>query len=296
MTESNRADRLSTKQMAEFTARGFLRMDCIVPDALNQRFMKEVRAGEILEINAGTPLANAYPTGSALHDIVRVPRVQGLIESLVGPGSVFDHQFVHSAFSRKVCEKIGIPHVSQHTHQDSTIDTRFYSFDVQLMYYPHDVHKGMGGTRMIPGSHFRRISESAIGRYQNILGQEKVVCKAGTIFALHHGLWHGGDLNESDENRTMYKVRLNPTVKQVRLWNTSDLDEGINQQRPIFYLKELPDPDHIHSILTKAEPWFEFDATRLENINRARFFRSLLGDEGFDVDYWLTRLAMPATP
>lgn len=285
-----REDLLTTVDVARFAARGFLRLDEVVPAELNARFLREVEAGELPVVPAGTPLEDAYPEGSALHAIVRLPRVAGLIQSLVGPGCVFDHHFLHPALPRESLEKLGLPFAAQHTHQDSTIDPRFTSFDVQLMYYPHDVTEGMGGTRYVPGSHLRRVSESAIARYQNIRGQQKVVCPAGTVYALHHGLWHGGDLNQTDKTRTMFKIRLAPTVPQVRLWNTDDVDEGLKRQRPIFFLRERPDPEHIHSILTKPEPWFEFDVMRIEFMNRIRFFRALLGDETFDADYWLTRV------
>ena len=45
---------------------------------------------------------------------------------------------------------------AQGMHGDSIIDTRMQSFDVQLMYFPHDVPLEMGGTLVVPGSHFRQ--------------------------------------------------------------------------------------------------------------------------------------------
>ena len=39
----------------------------------------------------------------------------------------------------------------------------------------------MGGTRYIPGSHFRMVNEFAIARYHN-RGQKHVVCPAGTVY------------------------------------------------------------------------------------------------------------------
>ena len=281
---------LGSPDMARFAARGFLRFDALVPEELNCAFLAEAEAGTLPVVAAGTSLADAYPGDSALGRIVRQPRVEGVIESLIGPGAIFDHHFLHPSLPRAAFEKLGRPHLSQHTHQDSTIDARFSTFDVQLLYFPHEVTKEMGGTRFVPGSHLRRVSESAIARYQNIRGQQRVVCPAGTLFAFHHGLWHGGDLNRSERTRVMFKIRLNPAVPQVRLWNTDDLGPDHRRQRPIFFLHEKPDPDHIHSILCKPEPWFEHDTARIEYMNRIRLWRSLLGDPHFDADYWLTRV------
>ena len=287
---ARREDLLTSKQMAQFAARGFLRFDALVPDELNRQFLADVAADSVPVVPAGTPLAEAYPEGSPLRNLIQSPRVQGAIESLVGPDSRFDHHFLHAALPRAFFDERGRRQTSQPTHQDSTIDTRFAHFDIQLLYFPHAVTREMGGTRFVPGTHLRKVSEAAIGRYQNIRGQQHVECPAGSLFVFHHGIWHGGGLNQGDERRIMFKIRLNPTVRQCRLWNTDDLTPDLWEQRPIFWTGGKPDPEHIHSILTQPEPWFEADVGRLEFMNRIRFWRALLGDEDFDADYWLTRV------
>lgn len=301
--------RLDSRQMAAFAARGFLRFDGRVPAVVNEQFLDEagrlatpspgadpadllernralMRANRIPAVPAGTPLADAYAPETGLGRLVRLPWVQGAIESLVGPGSLLDHHFLHVALPPSLRGGEG---VSQHTHQDSTIDPR-QAFDIQLMYFPHAVTAEMGGTRYVPGTHLRVVSEAAIGRYQNIAGQEHVVCPAGTLMFTHHGLWHGGGLNATDRPRYMFKIRLNPAVPQQRLWNTADLTPADFAQQAIFHRKTARSPDHIHAILTRPEPWFENDAGRLEYINRIRFWRFLLGDATFDADYWTTRV------
>jgi hypothetical protein len=283
--------KLTTRQMAQFVADGCLLFEGIVPDDINEQFIEELGRRDVPQVVAGTPLATAFPSGSALHRFTTLPSVEGIIESLVGPGSVVDHQHVHRTVTTDVMAKYGFdgPAPSQQWHQDSTIDTR-RAFDVQLMWYPHEVTPDMGGTRYLPGSHLRIVSEAAIARSQNILGQRHVACPAGTVLALHHGIWHGGGSNRTERRRIMYKIRLNPTVPQVRLWDTSDLDPDAFAPRAIFVNGELPDAEDLRTILCAPHPWYEADTSRLENINRVRMFRDLLGDDNFDVDYWLTRL------
>lgn len=303
---------LSSQQMASFVARGFLRFDAAVPHEINEQFLDEVgrppRADDeangrnlravyakllsgsgIPTVAAGTALADAYPAESAVARMLDLPIVRGAIESLVGANARFDHHFLHVTFPPEFYAARGMPNVSQHTHQDSTIDPR-RAFDVQIMYFPHAVTAEMGGTRFVPGTHLRVVSEAAVGRYQNIRGQQHVVCPAGTLLFLHHGIWHGGGVNRSQALRYMFKIRINPTVRQQRLWDTSDLPNDHYEQRPIFLLKEKPDPNSVHTILTTPEPWFEADTGRLEYLNRIRLWRYLLGDERFDADYWLTRI------
>ena len=269
---------LNSRQMASFAARGFLRFEALIPPELNERAMREID-GDVPSAPAGTPLARCYPPPSVLGEILRSPEIAGIIYSLVGPDPLFDHQYVHVREPRE--------EAAQHLHGDSTIDLRMH-FDMQLMYFPHDVPLEMGGTLLVPGSHFRRINESDIGRYQNIVGQIPIVCQAGTILVLHHGIWHCGRQNKSSQKRYMFKVRLNPTVRQLRLWNTDDLDGSVGQQHPIFS-KETP-TDDIQAILSSFEPWFEGGNGRLEILNRIKFWRFLTGDDNFDAHYWLTRL------
>ena len=307
--------KLNSLQMAAFVAKGFLRFDGVVPEAINQQFIAEAGAvretddhtrlaqlyGDLMATNAipevppGVPLSATYAQGSAIARLLALPVVNGAIASLVGDDPVFDHHFLHITFPDRFYPAAN-KNVSQHTHQDSTIDPR-QAFDIQIMYYPHDVTRDMGGTRFIPGTHLRKVSESALARYQNVRGQQHMVCPAGTLLFMHHGIWHGGGVNHSDRPRYMFKIRMNPRVPQVRLWDTTDFDNTPAAQRPIFYTKTRPATDTVENILMTPEPWFEHDTGRLEYLARVRFFRQLLGDPKWDADYWMTRVeADPGRP
>jgi ectoine hydroxylase-related dioxygenase (phytanoyl-CoA dioxygenase family) len=192
--------------------------------------------------------------------------VAGALRSLVGPGPDVDHHAVHVRQPREGG--------AQPLHGDAIIDVRTDAFDVQLMYYPQEVTLQMGGTLSVPGSHLRRTNESDTGRYQNLRGQGRLVCPAGTVVFLHHGLWHGGRRNDSDVPRYMFKIRFNPTVRQRRLWDTSD----------------LADP-RVPAELDAHFPWYEHATGRLERYNRVLLWRALTGDEGFDLEYWVTRVS-----
>lgn len=297
---------LNSKQMASFVARGFLRFDSVVPDDINRQFLDAVghvdedeitspeqHYGKVMSnstipvVPAGTRLVDAYEASGPVSRVLQVPEIAGAIESLVGADPIFDHHFLHMTFPGAFYKK-NAP-VAQHLHQDSTIDPRM-AFDIQIMYFPHDVTIDMGGTRFLPGSHLRVVSEASIGRYQNVVGQQHMVCPAGTVLILHMGIWHGGGANQSDKVRYMFKIRLCPGQRQTRLWDTSDLPDDHHEQRPIFWTGIGHNPDHLHAILMAPEPWFEFDTGRLENMNRIRLWRYLLGDDSFDADYWLTRV------
>jgi hypothetical protein len=269
---------LNSTQMAEFVARGFLRFDELVPDEINQAAMRDIDNKAIVGAAAGTPLSEMYE-GTSIRQLLDLPQIQGMIQSLVGADPLFDHDAIHVREPNQG--------KAQGLHADSIIDLRT-NFDIQIMYFPHDIPLEMGGTLLLPGSQYRRVNEMDIAGYQNMLGQISMVCKAGTILVLHHGIWHCGRQNKTDRRRYMFKIRLNPQVPQQRLWNTDDLDESYRQHKEIFARR--PDENSIQDILARGEPWFEAASGRLEVVNRIKQWRYITGDENFDVDYWLTRL------
>ena len=255
---------LTSVQMARFVAHGSHRIDAVVPAEMNAEAIDVLRAG-IPAVPYGTPLSETFENGSFAQRLVQLPEVAGAIHSFVGPDPTVDH---HAVNIRKAHEGS-----AQNLHGDAIIDVRPDAFDVQLMYYPQEVTLEMGGTLSVPGSHLRRTNESDTGRYQNLRGQTRLVCPAGTVVFLHHGIWHGGRRNDSDVDRYMFKIRFNPTVRQLRLWNTDD----------------LYDPAVAAELRTRF-PWYENATGRLEIYNRVLMWRALIGDESYDPDYWVTRV------
>lgn len=255
---------LTSAQVARFVTHGFHRLDEVVPPEMNEEALDVFAAG-LPAVPYGTPLSEAFPEGSFARRLVELPAIAGALESLVGSEPTVDHHFVHTRQPREGS--------AQALHADAVIDLRFDAFDVQLMYYPREVTADMGGTLLIPGSHLRRTNESDTGRYQNLLGQIRLVCPAGTVLLLHHGIWHGGRRNDSDIVRHMYKIRLNPAVPQVRLWDTTDVTAAAVREE-----------------LSRRFPWYEEASGRLEIHNRVRVWRALTADPGFDVDHWVTRI------
>jgi hypothetical protein len=275
---------LDSVQVARFAAKGFLRFDAVVPPEVNDACLEEMvaegaarRSGKTSTLEAGNraglPLAQCFAKAPGARSLLQLPVVAGIITSLVGPDPLYDHHAVHIRYP-------GEP--GQHLHADAIIDTRLH-FDIQLMYYPHDVPDDMGGTLIIPGSHLRRVNEFDVARYQNLAGQLNYSGPAGSILVLHHGMWHCGRRNHRDTPRYMFKLRLNPTRDQVRCWDASDLaDEAVRSQ--------------VLEVLRTKEPWYEEPTGRLELVNRAALWRYLIGQADFDLDYWLGRLENKSDP
>lgn len=254
---------LSSVEMAHFVSHGSLALESVVPDSLNERAIGVLDEG-IPGYPYGTPLDEAFPKGSFVRELLDLPAIAGAVQSLVGPDPVIDHHAVHVRPPRGG--------EAQNMHGDAILDTRTDAFDVQLMYYPREVTLEQGGTLSVPGTHLRKINQTGVGRYQNLAGQTRLVCPAGTVVFLHHGIWHGGRRNDSDQPRYMFKIRFNPTVRQLRLWNTDDID----------------DPGVLKELITSFG-WSSANEGRLELVNRAKLWRVLTGDQLFDIDNYLTR-------
>jgi hypothetical protein len=181
---------LTTSQMAEFAAKGCLRFDGLIDNDLNQEFLdlfaEDIGSDDryvnraIPNCKPGTHLSKAFSQAHPLSKILAQPVVAGAMKSLMGENPIFDHHHVHMTFPNR--SRV------QTNHQDSTIDLRSKNFDIQMIYFPHEVNDKMGGTRYIPGTHLRTVHESQIARYQNIRGQIRVACPAGTIIFFHHGI------------------------------------------------------------------------------------------------------------
>ena len=85
---------LTSKQIAQFVASGYLRLDDMVPKDLCAACLEEM-ADHRGYLDVGTPFEETWPTDTALGQAFRLPKVQGLIHSLVGPDPLYDHHGPH---------------------------------------------------------------------------------------------------------------------------------------------------------------------------------------------------------
>lgn len=279
--------RLTTREVAEFITNGHLRFEAIVPADINAAAREEIKTlwRERLGPDGakppvtGTPLSACYPEPSAIGAYLRLPRVQGIIESLVGPEPTFDHDWTHPVEAGSTYR--------QPLHVDAITDTLAPSFDIQLFWYLDDVAPGEGGTRFVPGSHLRHAA-TGLDRYQHLRGEQQFSGPAGTVVVCHHGLWHSGQPNPGPNDRWMHKTRLNPSTPQVRRWDTTDLDELHNA--PTDHLFATMQADSVAHTFRTQHPWHSVNESRNEQIQRARLWRYLTGDDTYDVDHYLTRI------
>lgn len=249
---------LTANQMAKFVVDGFLLFDDLVPDEVNAAIYTDQSSGK-----------GHWNESQATRDMFDLPQVRGVIQSLVGENPPYDHSALHVVGANQFG--------AQAWHADSIIDARPFAFDVQIMYFSHDAPEEMGPTLVLPGSHLRRASNLSISRYKNIVGQRQLAGKAGTIAFTHQAIWHCAQPNKTDKTRYMFKLRLRPGEEQRGLFNTDGYDE----------------PEIRRMINGGRQGWFG-EQDRAENVQRAKLWRYLVGDDSVDVSFEgvLTRMGI----
>jgi len=244
---------LNAKQMAQFVTDGYIVLNEVVPQELNEAVYNELRE---YKGSSGRYWLNS----ENIQKVFNVPQVKGALQSLVGDNPGYDHSAVHITRSKYL--------KGQTYHADSIIDARPLAFDVQAFYFCHDTPDEMGPTLVLPGSHMRRVNTSSIGRYKNIVGQNRLACKAGTIAFMHHGIWHCAQPNHTDKTRYMFKLRLRPGQEQRNLFNT----DGYN------------DPE-VKEVIYRGYKAWQGNEDRLDHVNRAKLWRYVVGNDSVDVSF-----------
>ncbi len=240
--------------MADFAVNGYLVMNEVVPQNYNERAEKEMREF------TGDRGRYWFESG-VIREIFELQQVKGALQSFMGTSPVYDHSHLHVVQAQH--------HKGQFYHADSIIDTRPFGFDVQAFYFSHDTPDEMGPTLVLPGSHLRKVSNGSIARYKNIIGQRRLVSKAGTIAFLHHGIWHCAQPNFTDMTRFVFKLRMRPGQEQRALFNT----EGYSS-------KEIED-----YIRMAGDHHWAGDESRVNQVQIAKFWRYLTGDNRVDVSF-----------
>ncbi|KRE34290.1 phytanoyl-CoA dioxygenase family protein [Paenibacillus sp. Soil724D2] len=244
---------LSAKQMAKFVTDGYLLVEDLVPQEWNELVDEEQRLENI-------PGHLYWNQSQYIQKVFALPQVKGIIQSLVGEYSIYDHSYLHVVKPQHS--------KAQEWHADSIIDTRDYGFDIQAFYFAHDAPEEMGPTLVLPGSHLRRVNTSSIGRYKNIKGQKKMVSRAGTMFFVHQGIWHCAQPNSTDKTRFVFKLRLRPGQQQRALFNT----DGYR------------DPE-VTAILDRGYEQWQGNEARFDHVMRAKLWRYVTGDDHIDVSF-----------
>jgi len=248
-TAVRRTDLLTAVEMARFAADGFLIVPDLVPTELNMAVYQDQ-----LNIPEDKQGYHFWFNSEAIRKVFDLPRVRGIVHSLVGPNFSYNHSYLHVVKPGNL--------KTQNWHIDSgTMNPDPRQFDLQAFYFAHDTPLEMGPTLVLPGSHLRKTSYWAISRYKNIIGQRHLAAKAGTIVFMHQDIWHCAQANQTERTRYVFKIRLDPQVQQRNLFNTDGYDSP-----------------EVLAILKESQPWSGRDYAK-DAYQKLRFWRYLTGND-----------------
>jgi len=217
---------LNVPLMTQFVMDGYLEFTDLVPEDLNAAVHEDqLRNPEQIRWSPSTATnaPNAFlDTSAPLQDALNLPRVQAILASLLGPGFVLDHSYLHvTPAGKRDAQKWHVDHDRSGRHL--TRDDLF-RFNILIAYFTHEVPAEMGPTLVLPGSHVRDLGGHDLSRYRNIVGQKLLAGPGGRIAFMHDSMWHCAQPNLTSEPRFMFKARYHPTVPQHGHFDTAGWD------------------------------------------------------------------------
>ena len=196
---------LTDAQVIDFCARGFLMLEGIVPDDINQRtveFLDQHPSGQPIEILEGE---DWFVDNVILH-----PQVAGAVRSLLGKDFKLPNLMAN--------HRVECPQPAQEWHIDGGSKYPPELNYLQVFYYPEDCPRDMGPTELLPGSHFLFSRQLSMGHYGRIRGSYQAVAPAGSIFITVYSIWHRRSESTATGVRNNMKYNYWRTAPPKRDW------------------------------------------------------------------------------
>lgn len=208
---------LTDQQVLDFCRNGFLILEDVVPDAVNDRvisFMDDHESAEPVEI---------LEEGWFVDAVVKNPAGAGAVRSLLGkdfllPNLISSH-------------RVHCPAPGQNWHPDAgSIATPRLDY-LQVFYYPDGATREMGPTEVIPGSHFSKARNAFLGRLRSMKDSVLTITPPGSIVITVYSIVHRRSASTGTGIRDNLKYNYWRTSEPRRDW-VVDPDFSFSWTRP----------------------------------------------------------------
>ena len=149
-------------QVFSFCRDGYLMLEGIVPDEINQRTI------DFIDQSGHRPLLKE---DWFIEHVFLNPQVVGIIRSLLGANFALPIKLPN--------HRIKCPRTSQNWHRDGGSRYGCELNNLQVFYYPQDTPEELGPTEVLPGSHFLFSLGSWMGHYEAIRGSVLTTAASG---------------------------------------------------------------------------------------------------------------------
>jgi len=202
------APTLTDTQVLAFCKNGFLMLEGIVPDEINQR-----AATHCNDHPDGEPSAILCESWF-MDNVICHPQASGAVRCLLGKD--FGLPILMSN------HRVKTPMPAQNWHRDGGSQFAFDLHYLQVFYYPEACSVEMGPTELLPGSHFLFAHSTYMGHYGSIRGSYRAAAPAGSIFITIYSIWHRRSASTVPGLRNLLKYNYFRTVAPQRDWVRED--------------------------------------------------------------------------
>ncbi len=196
---------LTDSQVLTFCQDGYLMLEGVVPDEINQQTL------DLANQDAQLEPAEFLQLPWFFENVICNPVAMGAIRSLLGRDF---HLPIQLANHRKE----GMEEVPGKWHVDGNYRFTHELQHLQVFYYPQDTPPELGPTEIVPGSHFWRNQTRAMWHLNHILGAKKTSAPAGSIFLTVHQIWHRAGMLRKNGVRNLFKYPYWRTTAPQRDW------------------------------------------------------------------------------
>ena len=199
------APTLNDTQVLDFCKNGYLLLEGVVPDEINQRATKYLDEDDFYE-----------PTGILAQDwfvenVTLNPVAAGAVRALLGADF---HTPVLMSNHRVQCPVADVGG----WHVDGNFDFALELNYLQVFYYPQDTPLELGPTQILPGSHLVHNKARFMSHLGSIRGAVPTAAPAGSIFLTAYHVWHRRGPSTATALRNMLKYFYWRTTPPQRDW------------------------------------------------------------------------------
>ena len=140
-------------------------------------YYRKAMAERVLPVcDSGVPLADLFQHSPDFQALLDIPAISGAIQSLLGE----DQYLIITSCTSRFLQASDVEWACQ-IRRNTIIRIRpsiLRWHSISSCFTSAGGDRAHGWDPILPGSHLRVVSEAAISRYQNIVGQQHVVCPA----------------------------------------------------------------------------------------------------------------------
>ena len=195
---------LNHTQVMEFCKNGFLMLDGVVSEDINQKTLEYVN-----EHPGGQPVEILLEDWF-LDGVIKNPDAAGAVRSLLGKDFRLPNLMANHS--------VECPVEGQDWHRDGGSKFGPELQYLQVFYYPEECPREMGPTELLPGSHFLFSTPGYMGHYGNIKDSYYAVASAGSIFLTIYNIWHRRSASTVNGIRNNLKYNYWRTSLPERDW------------------------------------------------------------------------------